>query len=275
MKALKSHQCFDGVVQFWEHDSKETGTKMNFSTFTPPGEVKGCIFWLSGLSCTDENFMAKAGAQKHLAKHGLMVICPDTSPRGLKLPNEHDNWDFGAGASFYVNSTTEGYRDHYRMYDYVTKELTALVSEHFGVTKLSIMGHSMGGHGALVMGLREADIFKSVSAFSPIVNPMQVPWGQKAFAGYLGDDKKAWASYDTCELIRAGYHHAHPLLIDQGTSDSFLEVQLKTENLVKAAEGTNQKLQLRYRTGYDHGYYFIATFVHEHIEFHARYLSSH
>jgi S-formylglutathione hydrolase len=167
MKALKSHQCFDGVVQFWEHDSKETGTEMNFSTFTPPGEVKGCIFWLSGLSCTDENFMAKAGAQKHLAKHGLMVICPDTSPRGLKLPNEHDNWDFGAGASFYVNSTTEGYRDHYRMYDYVTKELTALVSEHFGVTKLSIMGHSMGGHGALVMGLREADIFKSVSAFSP------------------------------------------------------------------------------------------------------------
>lgn len=274
MNALKTHQCFGGTVQFWEHDSRETGTKMNFSTFTPPGKVNGGLIWLSGLSCTDENFMAKAGAQKYLAEKGLMVLCPDTSPRGLKLPGEHDNWDFGAGAGFYVNATTEGYRDHYRMYDYVANELYVLMMDRFAVPKISIFGHSMGGHGALVIGLREREKFQSVSAFAPIVNPSQVPWGLKAFAGYLGEDKAAWAPYDSCELLRAGIAHRNPILIDQGTADNFFEVQLITDRIVKAAEGTKQKLNVRYQNGYDHGYYFISTFVKDHIDFHAQYLNA-
>ncbi|MBC7466503.1 MAG: S-formylglutathione hydrolase [Bdellovibrio sp.] len=273
MKTLKQHQSFNGMVKFNEHDSYTTGTKMAFSTFVPNTKVKGCLIWLSGLTCTDENFMAKAGAQKYLAENNLMVICPDTSPRGLKLPHEHDHWDFGAGASFYVDATTAGYKDHYKMHSYIGSELYTLVQKEFGVEdRISISGHSMGGHGALTIGLRDQDRFKSISAFSPIVNPTQCPWGHKAFAGYLGDDKSKWAAYDASEMIRSGKSHKKEILIDQGSADNFLKEQLLTNNIIEAANGTNQKLKVRMQEGYDHSYYFIATFIEDHIRFHASHM---
>jgi S-formylglutathione hydrolase len=273
MKVLKRHQCFGGTVQFAEHDSKETGTAMKFSTFVPEGKIRGCLIWLSGLTCTEENFMAKAGAEKMLAEAGLMVICPDTSPRGLSLPGEHDSWDFGSGAGFYVDATTPGYKDHYRMYSYVTKELYELVQKEFPVEdRLSISGHSMGGHGALVIGLREKSKFKSVSAFSPIVNPLKAPWGQKAFPGYLGEDQKLWATYDACELVRSGLKRSEPILIDQGSADDFLEKQLLTANFTAVCAERGQKADVRMQTAYDHSYYFISTFIGDHIRFHAEYL---
>jgi S-formylglutathione hydrolase len=273
MKILKTHKCFEGQTQFWEHESSVTKTKMNFSTFTPAGRVRGCVIWLSGLTCTDENFMAKAGAQRHLAEAELMVICPDTSPRGLNLPGEHDGWDFGSGASFYVDATTPGYRDHYRMESYVTSELYGMVRDHFKAGEhVSIMGHSMGGHGALTLGLRHPEKFKSVSAFSPIVNPVECPWGQKAFAGYFGEDRALWKAHDTTELIRAGHAHANPILIDQGTEDQFLAKELLTDNLVRVAAESNQRFEVRYQDGYDHSYYFISTFVRDHVRFHAEFI---
>lgn len=271
---LKTHKTFEGLTQFWEHDSTETKTKMKFSTFIPSGHVKGCIVWLSGLTCTDENFITKAGAQKFLAEEGLMVICPDTSPRGLNLPHEHDSYDFGSGASFYVNAITEGYKDHYRMYSYIANELHTLVQKQFGIPAncISIMGHSMGGHGALVIGLREGKKFRSVSAFSPIVNPINAPWGVKALTGYFGDDKAEWKKHDACELVKSGFTHTLPIMIDQGTQDEFLEKQLLTDNFVKACKDSGQTLQLHFREGYDHSYYFISTFIKNHILFHAQSL---
>lgn len=273
MKSLKAHKCFDGTVQFWEHSSKQTKTKMNFSTFVPDGDVRGCLIWLSGLTCTDENFMAKAGAQKVLAENRLMVICPDTSPRGLSLPHEHESWDFGSGAGFYVDAQTDGYRDHYRMYSYITEELYGLVETEFKMEdRISIFGHSMGGHGALVIGLRESEKFRSVSAFAPIVNPMKCPWGQKAFTGYLGENQELWTQYDACELVKAGAKHPNPILIDQGAADQFLEKELLTKNFVRACEESGQELEARFQDGYDHSYYFISTFVREHVEFHADHI---
>lgn len=265
-----THKTFDGLTQFWEHDSRETRTKMRFSTFIPKGEVKGCLVWLSGLTCTEENFIAKAGAQAHLAKHQLMVIAPDTSPRGLNLPHEHDAYDFGSGAGFYVDATVPGYRDHYRMYSYVTKELHGIITSKFGVAadRISITGHSMGGHGALVLGLREPSLYRSVSAFAPIVNPVASPWGQKAFPGYLGNDEAAWRQYDATELVKAGRRHPKPLLVEQGTEDEFFKEQLLTAHLTAACEQVGQPLQLNYREGYDHSYYFIATFMESHVRFH-------
>ena len=274
MQTLKTHQCFGGQVRFWEHESKMTGTKMKFSTFTPLGQVKGALIWLSGLTCNEENFITKAGAQRYLAEHQLMVICPDTSPRGLDLPEEHAAYDFGSGAGFYVDATTDGYRDHYRMYSYVANELYELVKREFKVDRISIFGHSMGGHGALILGLREPAKFKSISAFSPIVNPTAVPWGQKALTGYLGAAKDHWNEYDATELVRAGKHHPRPILIDQGTKDDFLAGQLKPELLTRACEGTKQTLNVRMQDGYDHSYYFISTFVRDHVEFHAKYLNA-
>lgn len=275
LEPIKTHKTFEGKTQFWEHSSQETKTKMKFSTFIPQGPVKGCVIWLSGLTCTDENFITKAGAQKFLAAHQLMVICPDTSPRGLSLPQEHDAYDFGSGAGFYVNATVEGYKDHYRMDSYVSKELYQLIQEQFEIPadKISIMGHSMGGHGALVLGLREPQKFQSISAFSPIVNPSAVPWGQKALTGYLGSDVKAWSSYDATELVSSGKRHPREILVDQGTQDEFLEKQLKTETFVEACRKGNQLLNARMREGYDHSYYFISTFIESHIVFHAKALS--
>lgn len=276
MNKLKSHKTFSGHTEFWEHESTSTKTKMKFSTFIPENRSPdGALIWLSGLTCTDENFITKAGAQKYLAEQNLMVICPDTSPRGLDLPGEHDSYDFGSGASFYVDALTDGYRDHYRMYSYVTSELYQLLQKEFKVRRVSISGHSMGGHGALVIGLRETDKFASISAFSPIVNPTQCPWGQKAFAGYLGgSEKEKWSQYDASELIKKGRRHPGTILVDQGTSDEFLEKQLLTENLKTVAREAGQKLEVNYREAYDHSYYFISTFIQSHIEFHARALKS-
>lgn len=274
-KNLKTHKTFSGLTQFWEHESKVTKTKMKFSTFIPEGQVKGCLIWLSGLTCTDENFITKAGAQRHLAEKGLMVICPDTSPRGLQLPHEHEADDFGSGAGFYLNATTEGYRDHYKMSDYVSEELIGLIQSQFGIAadKISISGHSMGGHGALTLGLRFPEKFRSVSAFSPIVNPMNAPWGQKAFKGYLGDDQSTWKAYDATELVKAGRRHPRSLLIDQGSADPFLEKQLLTRNFEEACQKADQKVLVNMRESYDHSYYFISTFIDSHIDFHAAALA--
>ena len=271
MKVLKQHKSFGGVVQFCEHDSRVTRTKMAFSLYLPERPPRGCLIWLSGLSCTEENFIAKAAAQRYLNAAGLMLVCPDTSPRGLHLPGEHDSYDFGSGASFYVDATTEGYRDHYQMATYITGELYQLIADKFKVANhISIFGHSMGGHGALVLGLRHRDMFRSVSAFSPIVNPSECAWGKKAFAGFLGSDESTWHPYDATKLIASGEFHPSEILIDQGTSDQFLaEKQLLTPNLLQAALNSKQKINLRMQEGYDHSYYFISTFVEDHIKFHA------
>lgn len=225
------------------------------------------LIWLSGLTCTEENFITKAGAQKYLSDANMMVICPDTSPRGLNLPAEHDSYDFGSGAGFYVNATTDGYRDHYLMYDYIKTEVIELLNT-FGVNKISISGHSMGGHGALVLGLREPELFHSVSAFSPIVNPTQCPWGQKAFAGYLGESNTdQWEQYDACSLVAKGPAR-NQILIDQGLDDQFYEEQLLTPHFEKICDSSQQPLQVNYRKGYDHSYYFISSFIEKHIAFH-------
>ena len=273
MKVLKRHKCFGGTVQFNEHSSISTGTTMAFSSFVPDTKVRGCLIWLSGLTCNDENFMTKAGAQRAFADAGMMVVCPDTSPRGLSLPNERDSWDFGSGAGFYVDATTPGYSDHYRMFSYVSREFYTLVQQNFPTDgKFSISGHSMGGHGALVIGLREPTKFGSISAFAPIVNPTRCPWGVKAFTGYLGSDSVPWRQYDACELVRDGAAHPRPILIDQGSDDSFLREQLLTNNFVEACRGQHQKIKLRLQSGYDHSYYFISTFISDHIQFHAESL---
>lgn len=274
-KALKSHKSFEGLTQFWEHDSASTKTKMKFSTFLPEGKVKGCLIWLSGLTCRDENFITKAGAQRYLSDSGLMVICPDTSPRGLDLPREHDADDFGSGAGFYLNATTDGYRDHYRMSDYISEELHTLVQKQFSIDPrtIAISGHSMGGHGALTLGLRFPEKFCSISAFSPIVNPNQAPWGQKAFTGYLGDDHSRWNEYDATELIKAGRRHPKPMLVDQGLADPFLKTQLLTENFMEACQKARQPNTIHMRDGYDHSYYFVSTFIGEHVNFHSQAMS--
>ncbi len=275
LSILKKHRHFEGETRFYEHTSPSTKTKMKFSAFlpVPPEKIENAIIWLSGLTCTDENFMTKAGAQRVLAGTRTMIVCPDTSPRGLNLPGEHDSYDFGSGAGFYVNATTEGYKDHYLMYDYIKKDLTYLLRSEFNLSKFSIMGHSMGGHGALVLGLREPTLFQSVSAFSPIVNPMAGPWGQKALRGYLGDDQAEWKKYDATELVLAGARRSDSLLIDQGLSDEFLEKELMTENFVKACKEKGQEVKVNYREGYDHSYYYISSFIEEHLRFHHRALS--
>lgn len=275
LQPLKTHKTFEGLTQFWEHESTSTKTKMKFSSFTPSAAAKGGVIWLSGLTCTDENFITKAGAQKFFAEQGLMVVCPDTSPRGLQLPQEHDAYDFGSGASFYVDATTEGYREHYRMESYIVNELHDLIQAQFGIAanKISIMGHSMGGHGALVLGLRHPAKFQSVSAFSPIVNPVLAPWGVKAFTGYFGENKSKWNEHDATELVKAGRRHAREILIDQGLGDEFYEKQLMTSHLVEVAKAAGQPLRANLREGYDHSYYFISTFIESHVKHHAAALS--
>jgi S-formylglutathione hydrolase len=268
MNKLKAHKSFGGETAFWSHDSELTGTSMKFSTFIPEGEVKGCVIWLSGLTCTEENFITKAGAQKYLAEQGLMVICPDTSPRGLNLPGEHDSYDFGSGASFYIDAKTPGYEKHYKMESYIACELYHLIVNEFKMKKISIMGHSMGGHGAITLGLKYPKQFSSISAFSPIVHPTKVPWGKKAFSGYLGSDENEWKKHDATELIESGKTHPRTILIHQGTADEFLTKELLTEDIRTGS----QELDIRYAEGYDHSYYFIATFIEEHIKHHAQFV---
>lgn len=273
MNILKTHKTFNGKTQFWSHSSSTTKTEMKFSTFIPEGPIKGCLIWLSGLTCTEENFITKAGAQRELAKQGLMVVCPDTSPRGLNLPHEHDSYDFGSGASFYLNATVDGYKDHYLMYDYISKELYGLINSYFKCTNISIFGHSMGGHGALVIGLRESAKFKSVSAFAPVVNPTQCSWGDRAFKGYLGDNFDLWKTYDSCELLKSGHKHPQTILIHQGTEDEFLHKgNLQTDHWTQQAAASKQATEVIMAEGYDHSYYFISTFIDQHIQFHAKHI---
>ena len=272
IEILKKNKTFDGSTVIYEHQSKITNTPMKFSAFLPKSErIDSAIIWLSGLTCTEENFILKSGVQNYLQNTNTMIICPDTSPRGLDLKNEHDSYDFGSGAGFYLNATTEGYKDHYKMYDYISIELISILKDYFKVDKLSISGHSMGGHGALILGLREKNLFKSVSAFSPISNPTQCPWGVKAFEGYLIDSKDA-KKYDATETLKDGLTRADSILIDQGLDDEFYPDQLLTKNLEFAAAKANQSLIVNYREGYDHSFFFLSTFIEDHIKFHLEHL---
>lgn len=273
-KILKRHKNFDGEVLFCEHQSSSTKTTMKFSVYLPceVEKLESAVIWLSGLTCTEENFITKAGAQKVLKNTTTMLICPDTSPRGVGAPHEDESYDFGTGAGFYVNAKMSGY-ENYQMYDYIVKDITKLLKEDFKVDKFSLTGHSMGGHGALVIGLREKELFKSISAFSPIVNPTNCPWGQKAFRGYLGENKEEWKEYDACELLLKGHTASSDILIDQGEADEFLEKELLSKNILEASRSKDQKVVMNFREGYDHSYYFIASFIEEHLKFHLKHLA--
>ncbi len=267
------YKCFGGKVGFYRHVSSTCNGEMRFAVYQPPQAAQTLVpvlYFLSGLTCTEETFMIKAGAQRYAAKYGLMLVAPDTSPRNTGIPGEDDDWDFGTGAGFYLDATREPWASHYQMYSYVVHELPALVAKHFPINpdRQGIFGHSMGGHGALVCALRNPQQYQSVSAFAPIVAPMRCPWGQKAFKGYLDNDPESWRVYDACELItRLGYHS--PILIDQGTADKFLNEQLQPELFEQACTAVNQPLNLRYQEGYDHSYYFISSFIEDHIRHHA------
>jgi len=273
------HRSFGGVVGFHRHDAAETGCAMRFAVYLPPQAERRkvpALWYLAGLTCTEETFMIKAGAQRVAAELGIALIAPDTSPRGVPLPGDSDSWDFGVGAGFYVDATQEPWLRHYRMYSWVTGELRALVEEHFAIDprRQGIFGHSMGGHGALTIGLRNSDRYRSISAFAPISAPMQCPWGQKAFSGYLGPDRERWRACDASELVRAlpDVTGRPPLLVDQGMADPFLEEQLMPERLEQACKDAGYPLTLRRHPGYDHGYYFISSFIEDHLRHHARAL---
>ena len=274
---ISSTKSFGGWLKRYKHYSPTLKCDMIFAIYLPPqAETRKVplLWWLSGLTCTDENFMQKAGAQRIAAELGIAIACPDTSPRGTELPGENDSYDFGSGAGFYVNATQTPWNQHYQMYDYVANELPALIHANFPLNgKEAISGHSMGGHGALVLALRQPERYASASAFAPIVNPSQVPWGQKAFTGYLGDDKSSWYQYDACELIANG-NSKQPLFIDQGDADNFLKEQLRTDLLQTVCEKYNHPLTLRYQQGYDHSYFFIASFIEDHLRYHAQFLNT-
>ena len=268
-------KSFGGWLKRYKHLSSSTGTEMIFAIYLPPQAQNNSVpvlYWLSGLTCTDENFMQKAGAQKLAAELGMAIVCPDTSPRGTDFPEEHDNYDFGSGAGFYVNATEAPWSENYRMYDYVVTELPGVIQANFPVTdQCSISGHSMGGHGAIVCALKNPGKYQSLSAFAPISNPINCPWGQKALSGYLGKDKEQWKAWDSCELI-ATAEEKLPLLIDQGQADDFMEEQLKPEALKAACEAAGYPLEQRIQPGYDHSYFFIASFIDDHLRHHAKAL---
>lgn len=273
METLKKHRCFEGELGFYKHDSKVNSAPMTFAVYMPPQAKKKrvpVLYYLSGLTCTEENFMAKAGAQQYAAKHGIALVSMDTSPRNLGLSGEDDSYDFGSGAGFYVNATEQPWAKNYQMYDYVVDELPAFVRQHFRVDsdRMSIFGHSMGGHGALVIALRNPGKFRSVSAFSPIVAPIHNEWGRKAFSGYLGTNQETWKQYDACELIKQTNNNI-PILVDQGMADEFLTDYLQPERLQAVCQEQNHPLTMRKHEGYDHSYYFISTFMEDHIDYHA------
>ena len=277
IETRSEHLASGGKVAMCSHTSQVCDTEMRFSVFTPPRAEHGpvpVVYYLAGLTCTEETFMAKAGALRVAAELGLMVVAPDTSPRGVDLPGDEDAWDFGKGAGFYVDATVSPWARHYRMYSYVTEELPALVAARFPARAdaQSILGHSMGGHGALVAALRNPGRYRSVSALAPIGAPSRVPWGKKAFTGYLGADPAAWAAYDASALV-ATAKGGPPLLIDQGTADKFLDAQLRPDLLREACAAAGHPITLRYREGYDHSYYFVSSFIEEHLRFHAAALS--
>lgn len=270
---VSEHSCFGGKVGFYSHQSDSCKGEMRFSIYQPPqakSQPVPVLYYLSGLTCTEENFMVKAGAQQFAAKYGLMLVVPDTSPRNTGIEGEDKDWDLGTGAGFYVNATEEPWRSRYQMYSYVVRELPALIAEHFPVQpeNKGIFGHSMGGHGALVCALRNPEQYKSVSAFAPIAAPMRCGLSQKAFTNYLGSDRQTWRAYDACELVLSARYNRN-ILIDQGTADEFLAHQLLPEAFEEACEKAGQPLTLRYQEGYNHGYYFISTFIEDHIRHHA------
>lgn len=280
MEKLSSSRSFGGEQSVWRHRSAECGVDMRFSVFTPPSERHGAgpyatLYWLSGLTCTEENFTVKAGAQRAAAELGLIIVAPDTSPRGEAVPDlDPKTYDFGTGAGFYVDATEAPWKTHYRMRSYVAQELPALVGSSFpsDPRRVGVFGHSMGGHGAITLHLKFPENFRSCSAFSPIVAPSLVPWGRKAFAHYLGTDETRWADYDSCRLVEA--RGAGPeILIDQGTADQFLVEQLRPELFVEACGRAGRPVTLRRREGYDHSYFFIASFIDEHLAWHAAALS--
>ncbi|MDJ0615494.1 MAG: S-formylglutathione hydrolase [Calothrix sp. MO_192.B10] len=267
------YKLFDGKLGFYSHLSACCNGEMRFAIYQPPqakSQNVPILYFLSGLTCTEENFMVKAGAQRLAAKYGLMLVVPDTSPRNTGTAGEDEEWDFGTGAGFYVDAEQKPWVNHYQMYSYVVRELPDLIAANFPVepSRQGIFGHSMGGHGALVCALRNPQQYKSVSAFAPIVAPMHCPWGEKTLSRYLGEDRESWRAYDASELIRQGKFHS-PILIDQGTADEFLAEQLLPAVFEQACEEVNQPLTLRYQEGYDHSYYFIATFIEDHIRHHA------
>ena len=276
--AVSRNQCFGGVQGVYSHESRETGCVMRFGVFLPPqaeARKTPVLYWLSGLTCTEENFIVKAGAQRVAAELGLAIVVPDTSPRGLKIPGESDNYDFGLGAGFYVDATQAPWSRGYRMYSYVVKELPGVIDSNFPVdpARTGIFGHSMGGHGALTIALKNPDTYNSVSAFSPICSTMRCPWGEKALTGYLGADRALWPDYDATALVESRGWKGPALLVDQGTNDQFLENQLKPELLKEACKRAGVPLDLRLQAGYDHSYFFIASFIEDHLRFHARNLS--
>ncbi|RDI21330.1 S-formylglutathione hydrolase [Pseudacidovorax intermedius] len=275
MERVEQHASFGGRQEVWKHASKVLGCEMKLGVYLPPaalaGEACPVLYWLSGLTCSEQNFITKAGAQQHAAQHGLILVAPDTSPRGEVIAND-PAYDLGQGAGFYLNATQAPWAPHFRMEDYVVQELPALVEQHFATTaRRGIFGHSMGGHGALTLALRHPGRYASVSAFSPIVAPTQVPWGQKAFAAYLGEDRGEWAAHDAVELIGTATERL-PLLVDQGEGDEFLAGQLKPELLQKACDAAGHPLTLRLQPGYDHSYYFVASFIGDHVAHHAKAL---
>lgn len=280
METISEHVCFGGVQGFYRHASSEIGLPMQFSVYQPPQAQHGkvpVLFYLAGLTCTEETFMIKAGAQRFAAQHGIMLVAPDTSPRKTGIAGEADSWDLGAGAGFYVDATEAPWSAHFRMYSYVLHELRAAILQDFPARpdRIGIFGHSMGGHGALVLALRNPDVYASVSAFAPIAAPMQCPWGQKAFSHYLGEDRAAWREYDASELMRARTApFPRGILIDQGLGDKFLKEQLLPEQFEAACSAAGQPLELRRHAGYDHGYYFISSFVEDHLAFHQKMLGA-
>lgn len=271
MECIEHRACFGGWQDVYRHEAKTLGCAMTFAVYLPPQAEHGpcpVLYWLSGLTCTEQNFIGKAGAQRYAAEHGIILVAPDTSPRGDAVADA-DGYDLGKGAGFYVNATQAPWAAHYRMHDYVVDELPALIEANFAVTRArGISGHSMGGHGALVIALRNPARYRSVSAFAPIVAPTQVPWGQKAFAAYLGDDREAWKAYDAVALVAAASERL-PLLIDQGGADEFMDTQLQPQRLQVACDAVGHPLMLRMRPGYDHSYYYIASFIGEHMAHHA------
>ena len=277
METVKQHAVHGGALRYLKHDSAVTGTPMTLSVFVPAGEGPfPVVIWLSGLTCTEDNFTTKAGAYGPAAEHGVIVVAPDTSPRGEGVADD-PAYDLGQGAGFYVDATQEPWAPHFRMESYVTGELIDLIDAEFPTTKTrSICGHSMGGHGALTLALNHPELFQSVSAFAPISSPTRCPWGQKALDAYLGDDVSAWARHDAALLIQAGAARGayDDILIDQGDADAFLTEQLKPELLVAAAEASGQPLTLRIQPGYDHSYFFMASFIADHIAFHAARLKN-
>jgi len=274
---VSQNKCFGGMQNVFRHEAKETGCPMRFGLFLPPQAQAGrvpVLYWLSGLGSTEENFIIKAAAQRVAAELGLAIVTPDTSPRGIRNPGDDESYDFGLGAGFYVDATRMPWASNYRMYSYVSAELPRLVAEQFPVNaeRAGIFGHSMGGHGALTIALKNAGRFRSMSALAPSSSPMRCPWGEKALTGYLGADRAAWKDYDSTALVAERGWKGPPILVDQGTEDQFLATQLHPELLRDACARASVPLELRMQEGYDHSYFFVATFIEDHLRFHARNL---